>query len=243
MKKKISARHARRRLRQFSSSKNAKIAGWFFKTEDGGYSAHDRFIGVRVPKTRVIAKEFQDLKLSETQSLLKSKIHEERLLALIILVNRTKKAEAKLQKDLTKFYLKNLKHVNNWDLVDVSAEHLLGSYLFHQTNPSQTKTILSKLAKSKNLWFRRVSIIATFYFIRKNEFSPTLQIAKVLLNDHHDLIHKAVGWMIRETGNRNLKAEEIFLKTCYKKMPRTMLRYAIEKFPEKRRLAYLRGQV
>jgi len=238
----LTASAARKRLRDFSSIQNAKAAKWFFKTGDGGYSEHDRFIGVKVPNTRTVAKEFRQLPLPEVQNLLRSKIHEERLLALIILVNRSKKASPEELKAITDFYLKNRKHVNNWDLVDVSAEHLLGTYLFQQPIQAQRK-ILVRLAKSSDLWEKRISILTTFHFIRKKEFQLTLQIADLLLNDDHDLIHKAVGWMLREVGNRSLPVEEKFLRTRYMKMPRTMLRYAIEKFPEKRRQAYLKGLI
>jgi 3-methyladenine DNA glycosylase AlkD len=231
---------ARKRLRDFSSLKNAQVAKWFFKTDDGCYGAHDRFIGVKVPDTRLVAKEFRELPLTELQSLLSSKIHEERLLALIILVNRSKKAEPSGLKKLTAFYLKNRKHVNNWDLVDVSAEHLLGAFLFAKS-PAKTDSLLLKLARSKDLWERRISIIATFYFIRRKSFVPTFQIADILLLDEEDLIHKAVGWMLREAGNRDHPAEVKFLARRYHKMPRTMLRYAIEKFPEKLRKQYLNG--
>ncbi|MGZ5278540.1 MAG: DNA alkylation repair protein [Pseudobdellovibrionaceae bacterium] len=240
--KSLTAVQARKRLREFSSQKNLAAAKWFFKTDDGCYSEHDRFIGVKVPNTRVVAKEFHSLNLTQIKSLLQSKIHEERLLALIILVQRAKKAEPTELKELTDFYLANLKHVNNWDLVDVSAEPLLGAFLFTQP-PARALTLLSKFARSSDLWYRRVSIIATFYFIRRNSFAITLKIADLLLNDDQDLIHKAVGWMLREAGNRDIGLEQKFLKTRYRKMPRTMLRYAIEKFPEKTRQAYLKGIV
>ncbi len=238
----LTAANARQRLRDFSSLQQAKTAQWFFKTEDGSYGAHDRFIGVKVPDTRLVAKEFRALPLGELQSLLRSKIHEERLLALIILVNRSKKSDPAELKKLTDFYLKNLKHVNNWDLVDVSAEYLLGAFLFSK---SETKTdpLLRKLAKSKDLWERRISILATFYFIRRKSYRPTFEIAEILLKDPEDLIHKAVGWMLREAGNRDHAAEIGFLKGRYQNMPRTMLRYAIEKFPEQKRLSYLKGTV
>jgi len=242
MKTTQTAAQARIRLREFSSQKNAAAVSWFFKTDDGCYSEHDRFIGVKVPNTRIVAKEFRGLNLKQIQSLLQSKIHEERLLALIILVQRAKNAESAELKSLTDFYLANLNHVNNWDLVDVSAEYLLGAFLFTEPS-SRALTILTKLARSRDLWRRRVSIIATFYLIRRRNLNLTYKIADLLLNDEHDLIHKAVGWMLREAGNRDLSSERKFLQTRYQKMPRTMLRYAIEKFPEKTRKAYLKGTV
>jgi 3-methyladenine DNA glycosylase AlkD len=232
------AAEARLRLREFSSRRNAETAGWFFKTGDGCYGADDRFVGVRVPDTRVVAREFRDLSLLQIRSLLSSKIHEERLLALIVLVNRARKSPPADLQMYSGFYLRNLDHVNNWDLVDVSAEHLLGGYLFTLSNASAERA-LSKLARSRDLWRRRVSIIATFYFIRRGSFALTFKIADLLLADEEDLIHKAVGWMLREVGNRDLDAEERFLRSRYKKMPRTMLRYAIEKFQETKRRRYL----
>lgn len=257
MQKTQTAAQARKRLREFATVRNADAAKWFFKTDDGGYSAHDRFIGVKVPNTRIIAKEFRDLSLPQVQILLRSKIHEQRLLALIILVNRAKKCKSlQALAPLHQFYMKNLKHVNNWDLVDVSAEHLIGAFLFMQSSVSAEANAaasfspsaraikqLNQLAKSKNLWFRRISIISTFYGIRRHQFELTFAIADLLLNDPQDLIHKAVGWMLRETGNRAPQLEHEFLKIRYKNMPRTMLRYAIEKFPEKKRQAYLKGKI
>ncbi len=233
---------AKKRLRDFATDKNAQIARWFFKTGKGGYSEHDRFIGVKVPNTRLVAKEFLDLPLSQIQILFKSKIHEERLLALVILVLRSKKANPKTLAMLYQFYTKNIQHVNNWDLVDLSAEHVMGRHLFRQPRKHVEK-ILRKLALSSDLWKKRISILTTFHFIREKDFQMTLQMADLLLEDEHDLIHKAVGWMLREVGNRDLKTEENFLRSRYRKMPRTMLRYAIEKFPEAKRQKYLKGQI
>lgn len=239
---KLTAVQAQKLLKKYAISSQAQIAQRFFKTGEGEYGAFDQFIGISVPKVRLVAKNFKTLERSQLRILLKSKIHEERLLALIILVEQIKKATLNDQKKITAFYLKNLKHVNNWDLVDVSAEWLLGKQLFEHHTLQQSLKILSQMAHSNDLWRRRVSIIATFYFIRRLEFKPTLHISKILLNDQHDLIHKAVGWMIREVGKRSLPTEEKFLKATYKKMPRTMIRYAIEKFPEKKRLSYLRSK-
>ena len=232
------AAEARLRLREFSSRRHAETADWFFRTGDGCYGAGDRFVGVRVPDTRRVAREFSDLSLPQIRSLLSSKIHEDRLLALIVLVNRAKKSPPADLQMYAGFYLRNLDHVNNWDLVDVSAEHLLGAYLFTLSN-SSAERVLSKLARSRDLWRRRVSIIATFYFIRQRSFTLTFKTSDLLLTDEEDLIHKAVGWMLREVGNRDVAAEERFLRSRHKKMPRTMLRYAIEKFQEPKRRRYL----
>ena len=241
MTKSQTAAQARLRLRHFSSRRNAEVSGWFFKTGDGCYAAHDRFIGVKVPHTRLVAREFRDLSFPQIHRLLSSKIHEERLLALIILVTRVRKSRPSDLRTFAVFYLNNLDHVNNWDLVDVSAEHLLGAFLFTQSSASAERT-LSRLARSQDIWRRRASIIATFYYIRQRSFEMTLRIADQLLTDEEDLIHKAVGWMLREVGNRDIAAEERFLKSRYGKMPRTMLRYAIEKFPETKRQRYLQRQ-
>jgi 3-methyladenine DNA glycosylase AlkD len=210
----------------------------FFKTGKGGYAEGDVFAGIKVPVSRKIATKFKDLKLPDLQKIIKSKIHEERLIALFILVNKFKKGDEKIKEKIFNFYLKNMKYVNNWDLVDLSAEKIIGVYLI-----DKDKNLLFELAKSENIWKRRISIISTFYFIKMHQFAATLKISKMLLKDRHDLIHKAVGWMLREIGKRDIQAEEIFLQKYYKVMPRTMLRYAIEKFPEKKRLDYLKGNV
>jgi 3-methyladenine DNA glycosylase AlkD len=164
-------------------------------------------------------------------------VHEYRLTALLFLVYKFKKANVKEQKDLYNFYLKNTKYINNWDLVDLSSRDTVGEYLLK--NPTE-KSTLYKLAKSKNLWEKRIAIISTSAFIRENKFEETLKVSEILLNDKHDLIHKAVGWMLREVGKRDLDIEEKFLKKYYRKMPRTMLRYAIEKFSENKRQFYLK---
>ena len=230
----------------------AIILQGFFKTGKGEYGEGDIFLGLYVGDTRKIAKKYSGISFSEVEQLLKSKIHEERLCSLLILVEKFQKAEEQplnlLEKDSSKqkveqkriaeFYLNNTKKVNNWDLVDLSADKILGEFLF-----DKNKAVLFKLAKSDNLWEKRISIISTFAFIKKNRFKETLEISEILLKDEHDLIHKAVGWMLREIGKRDLAVEEKFLKKHYKKMPRTMLRYAIEKFPETKRKAYLHGKV
>ncbi len=209
----------------------------FFKTGKGDYAEGDVFAGIKVPVSRKIAKQFKDLSLTDLSELIKSKIHEERLIALFILVDKMKKAGDKEQEKIFKFYIKNMKYVNNWDLVDLSAEKIIGEYLF-----DKDRELLFRLTKG-SLWERRIAVLSTFNFIKKNDFNTTLNISKSLLSDKHDLIHKAVGWMLREIGKRDLKTEEDFLKEHYKLMPRTMLRYAIEKFPEKKRKSYLNGKI
>jgi 3-methyladenine DNA glycosylase AlkD len=243
MQNNLTASQAQKRLREFASPQNREVALWFFKTGPGGYSEHDEFIGVKVPKIRVTAKEYKDLELSEVQKILKSPIHEDRLLGLIILVQKFKKADEKEQVFIGKFYLKNLKYINNWDLVDSSAEYILGPYIRAHLTPVQQKTMLKKFARSKNLWTRRVATLTTFHFIRHREYTNTFFVADILRKDSHDLIHKAVGWMLKEISKRDLEKTAAFLKKRYKTMPRTMLRYAIEKFPETRRKAYLQGKI
>lgn len=230
--------NAKKDLRRTASPAKGKFLQRFFKCGPGEYAEGDIFLGVVVPETRKIAKRYFYLKFPEIAQLMKSKIHEERLLGLCILIGQFESAEEKDQKKYFDFYIKNRRGVNNWDLVDCSAGDLAGVYLF-----KRPKNILYKFARSKDLWEKRIAIIATLHFIRENRYADTLKIAKILLNDDHDLIHKAVGWMLREVGKRNLKVEESFLKKNYKKMPRTMLRYAIEKFPEPKRKRYLRGKV
>lgn len=221
-------------LKKLSNSKRAKACLWFFKTGKGQYGEGQKFLGVKTEDKRKLAKQY-DLTLAEIQQLLTSKIHDHRFIAVVMLANTYKKATDKTKKQIYNLYIKNTKNINNWDLVDISAPHIVGNHLL-----DKPKLILYKLAKSKNLWEKRIAILSTFTFIRNNQYKDTLQIAKILLNDDHDLIHKAVGWMLREVGNRDMKTEEEFLKKHVKNMPRTMLRYAIEKFPEKKRLSYLK---
>lgn len=225
-------------LKKQANQKQAKIYLRFFKIGKGEYGEVDEFLGIKVPVSRKIAKEFKDLALPEIQELLNSKVHEERLIALFILTEQYRKKDFEQKKVIYDFYLKNLKRVNNWDLVDLSAEKIIGAYLFEKD-----KQILFQLARSKNLWDRRIAIMSTFHFIKNGSYDMTFEIADKLLQDEHDLIHKAVGWMLREIGNRDLKSEEDYLKKYYITMPRTMLRYAIEKFPEKKRQAYLKGEI
>ncbi len=222
-------------LLNLKNPEKAELLQRFFKTGKGQYGEGDIFLGITVPKQREIAKKYPDLSLKELQKLLSSKIHEHRLISLIILTNKYKKADKKEKKEIFDFYLKNTSNINNWDLIDLSAPNIVGDYLF-----DKDRTILYKLAKSNNLWEKRISILSTAYFIRNNQFKDTLKIAEILLNDNHDLIHKAVGWMLREVGKKNQEIEEKFLRKHYKRMPRTMLRYSIEKFDENKRKHYLK---
>ena len=219
----------RKEIKKNANPAQAKILSRFFKTGKGEYGEGDKFLGIKVPVSRAIAKQFKDLSLDEIQEVIKSSIHEERLIVLFILTEQYRKADEQKKKIIYGFYLKNTKRINNWDLVDLSAEKIIGAYLLNKD-----KNILFKLARSKNLWERRIAIMSTYHFIRNGFYDTTLEIADLLLKDEHDLIHKAVGWMLREIGNRNLAVEEKYLKNNYKTMPRTMLRYAIEKFPEKK---------
>jgi len=221
-------------LRKLQNPQKTKILSRFFKTGKGEYGEGDIFLGITIPNQREISEKYQDLALKDLQKLLSSKIHEYRLTALIILVNKYKKADSSLKERIVKFYLKNTKHINNWDLVDLSSHYILGNHLLNKE-----KTIIYKLAKSKNIWEKRIAILTTFAFIRNNKFEETLKISEILLNDKHDLIQKAVGWMLREVGKKDEKAELKFLDKNYKKMPRTMLRYSIERLEEKKRKFYL----
>ena len=224
-------------LKTLENKEKAKIFQRFFKTGKGQYGEGDIFLGITVPESRALAKKYSNFALEEIKILLESRIHEKRLIALLILVNNYQKNKEK-QEEIYNFYLSNTKRINSWDLVDLTADKIIGNYLF-----DKPKDILFELAKSNNLWERRISIISTFHFIKNNQFQETLKISHILLNDKHDLIHKAVGWMLREIGKRNQSIEEEFLKNNYKSMPRTMLRYAIEKFPEDKRLVYLKGNI
>lgn len=224
----------RNELKNETDEKQAAVLQRFFKTGRGEYGEGDLFYGIKVPIQRRIARKYIDISLEDIQELLNSPIHEERLVSLFILVEKYTKADDKTRELIFKFYLKNSKNINNWDLVDLSAPKIVGAYLL-----MRDKGILFKLAGSSNIWEKRIAILSTYTFIRNLHFETTLQIAEILLNDKHDLIHKSVGWMLREVGNKKLQIEEDFLKRFYKQMPRTMLRYAIEKFPEVKRKAYL----
>ena len=234
----MSLAELRKEIKTVSNPDKAKFLQRFFKTGKGEYAEGDVFLGIVVPVQRQIAKKYTELSFDDLEKLITSKYHEERLIALLILVERFKKASEDEKDKIIKFYLKNRKGINNWDLVDLSAPKILGEYLLNKD-----RKILFRFAKSKDLWEKRIAVLSTFTFIKNNDFNDALKIYEILVNDKHDLIHKAIGWMLRELGKIDLKTEENFLNKYYKSMPRTMLRYAIEKFPEKKRKAYLKGKI
>jgi len=225
-------------MRKLANKEIAEHSQRFFKTGKGQYGEGDIFLGIRAPVLRKIAKKFRRISLAEVSKLLESKFHEERLLSILMLVNLFKSGNEDDQELIYELYLDKTKFINNWDIVDISAGNIVGEFLFEKD-----KAPLYRLVFSENMWERRIAIVATFYFIRNDEFDDTLKIAEILLTDKEDLIHKAVGWMLREVGKRVIEIEEEFLEEHYLKMPRTMLRYAIERFPETRRKMYLKGQI
>jgi 3-methyladenine DNA glycosylase AlkD len=231
---KAAATDVRKELQSMADPDKAAILQRFFKTGLGQYGEGDIFIGVMVPQSRQIANKFSQLPLGEVRTLLYSRIHEERLVALLILAwSYSVSSSREKEEEIVKFYLDNIKQVNNWDLVDLSAPNILGTHLV-----DRERSLLYRLAGSENVWERRIAIVATHHFIRNGDFSDTLQIAEMLLQDRHDLIHKAAGWMLREVGKRDSAAEEAFLEKHCSVMPRTMLRYAIERLPENKRRRY-----
>jgi len=225
-------------LRSLANPEIAEHSQRFFKTTEGEYGFGDKFLGIRVPVIRQAVKKYKNTPLSVAEKLLKSEYHEVRLFALLLLVFRFSKSSVDEQEEIYHLYLSNTQYVNNWDLVDSSTHHIIGTYL-----ENRDKSMLYDLSKSDLLWERRIAIMSTFYFIKKNQFSDTLHISEQLLSDQEDLIHKAVGWMLREVGKRDLAKEVAFLKAHYQKMPRTMLRYAIEKFSKEERQKYLSGEL
>lgn len=226
-------------LKSIASPDKAAIDQAFFQTGRGEYGQGDQFLGITMPELRKVAKSnFRHISLVNLGKLLLDNFHEVRMISLVMLVYKFESATEAERSKIYKIYLQNTKRINNWDLVDVTAPNIVGNYLL-----TKERSILFKLAKSKMLWERRIAIVATLSFIRNRDYGDTLKIATILLSDSHDLIHKAVGWMLREVGKRDQLALEIFLKKHYFKMPRTMLRYAIEKFPPAKRLAYLHGKV
>lgn len=243
-------------LEKCSSKARKKTNEWFFKTGPGEYGEDDKFVGISMPDARKVAKEFREASFEDIQKLLNSPIHEYRMVGLVILTYKyeslTKKSSRKSieeseQKEILKekkkiyaFYIKNLKAVNNWDLVDVTTPKVVGQWL---DDSGESREILYKLARSRDLWKNRVAILATFPFIKQGDFKDILKLSELLLHHEHDLMHKAIGWMLREVGKISQVDEEIFLQKHYKTMPRTMLRYAIEKFPEPLRQTYLRGVI
>jgi len=219
-----------------AQAKDGERAKRFFKTGVDEYAEGETFLGIQMPVLRKLAKQFNSISLSETQKLLRSNYHEERMLALLILTEIYIAGDDKKQERVYQFYLKNTRYINNWDLVDVSAYKILGEYLLNHS-----RDVLLELAKSSDWWERRIAMVSTYQLIRQNQYKDTLKLAKLLLKDPEDLVQKAVGWMLREVGNRDRLTEQHFLDKYYKSMPRTMLRYAIEKFPQPQRKAYLHG--
>ena len=236
----MKAVEVRKELKSMADPGKAAILQRFFKTGLGQYGEGDIFIGVMVPQSRKVAKKFSQLQLVEVKTLLYSRIHEERLVALLILVWRYSSALSSREEkeEIVKFYLDNIKQVNNWDLVDLSAPNILGAHLI-----DRDRRLLYRLARSENVWERRIAILATYHFIRNGDFSDTLKIAEILLQDRRDLIHKAAGWMLREVGKRDVASEEAFLEKHLGVMPRTMLRYAIERLPESKRRRYKKNLI
>ncbi|MDB4224822.1 DNA alkylation repair protein [Granulosicoccus sp.] len=223
-------------LRELADPAIAEHSARFFKTGKGQYAAGDVFLGVRVSPIRALAKQYSTMPLKDTLKILSSKFHEERLLAVFLMVNSFARADKTLKQEIYTAYLENTHLINNWDLVDSSAHQIVGGYLM-----DKNRKPLKALSQSTIMWERRIAIIATLHFIRERQFADTLQLAKILLNDSEDLIHKAVGWMLREVGNRDSETLKIFLKEHQRVMPRTMLRYAIEKFDPATRQTYLKG--
>ena len=241
----MSASKARKALKNLADPVKATHALHFFKTGKGEYGEGDKFIGVTMPMLRKLAKNFIHLNITQLEILLHSKTHEERMLALLILMqqfNLAKKNNNNQQQGIIfNYYLSQSSYINNWDLVDVSCRDIVGGFLLDK--PKKQKDILIRLSQSENLWEKRISIVCTWQFIRENQFDYTLRISKALLKDDHDLIHKAVGWMLREVGKKDIQILMTFLQQHYKKMPRTMLRYAIEKLEEDIRQDFLKGRV
>lgn len=258
-------KNIKKELRKYASPERKKTNEWFFKTGKGEYGEGDKFIGVRVPDIRKVVKRFADMELEQLEKLLQSEIHEERLLALLILVEQNRRAikdgNRSKQKKIADFYLRNKKWVNNWDLVDLSAHYILGQAVF---DGLRSKSVFTKLVNSSSMWDRRIGIIASWAFIKNGEINLTLRLAKKLLTDKEDLTHKAVGWMLRECwklgedsksvpggsasrknkkGKRAQKQVEEFLIKNYSQLPRTTLRYAIERMDEKKRKRFLRGEL
>lgn len=224
-------------LRQQGDAPTAAFLQGFFKTGPGEYGEGDRFLGVRVPAVRRLARDFRGMALEELDTLLQSEWHEARLMALVLLARTYDRGDEAVRQRVFDIYLARLAFVNNWDLVDASAPHIVGRHL-----QGRQRGELTRLARSARVWDRRVAIVATFWFIRNGELAETLGLAEALLGDPHDLIHKAVGWMLREVGKRDEAVLEGFLARHYRRMPRTMLRYAIERLPPDRRRAYLDGR-
>ena len=234
----MKAEQLTQKLESLASPEIAAKSQRFFKTGKGEYGEGDRFLGIRVPILRQQARDFQQMSLTQVLRCLKSAYHEERLCALLILVRKFESGDEKLRERIFRYYLDNTRYINNWDLVDSSAYQIVGAYLL-----TRERAILYQLAKSDSLWERRIAMIATYQFIKNQQYDDALAIAELLLLDQQDIIHKAVGWMIREVGNRDRNRAQQFLDPYYQAMPRTMLRYSIEKFPEPLRQNYLKGEI
>lgn len=231
----------RAQLRERANPQKARVLSGFFKTGEGQYGEGDVFLGVTVPEIRALVKQHRDITLDEVKELLGSAYHEERLCALLVLVRMFEHGDAKTRRSVFRCYRESLARINNWDLVDLSAPNIIGEHLYATKDSG---VLLVSMAKSKLLWHRRIAVLATFAFIKKGRWVPTFNIARILLQDDEDLIHKAVGWMLREVGKKcGQDVEEDFLKKHYPRMPRTMLRYAIERFPRRLRQAYLDGKI
>jgi 3-methyladenine DNA glycosylase AlkD len=231
---KVSAAAIHRRMKELADPRRAEVLQRFFKTAPGEYAAGDRFLGLTVRVLHRLAADYVDLPLREATRLLRSPWHEERLLALLILVRQYARGDAAQRATIYRCYLRHRTRINNWDLVDVSAEHIVGAHLRRAD-----RRVLRQLATSAVVWDRRIAILSTFHYIKAGEYDETLALARMLIHDPHDLIHKAVGWMLREVGKRNRRVVERFLQMYAAHMPRTMLRYAIERFPETTRRRYL----
>ena len=232
------ATEIRAEFRELGSADIAIHSQRFFKTGAGEYGEGDRFLGIRVPVVRQFVQTHRGIPLRTILSFVRSRYHEERMFGLLALVDCYRSGDDEMKQRVYELYIDNLEYVNNWDLVDATAHLIVGPHL-----QERSRRPLYRLAKSRDIWKRRVAIMATFHYIRKEDYADTLALAEILIDDKHDLMHKAVGWMLREVGNRDIAAEEKFLKQHYKRMPRTMLRYAIEKLPEERRQAYLQSQI
>lgn len=230
-----------REIAAFGSKEKAAGCARFFKTGPGEYGEGDVFIGITTPELRSVVRRYDDLPLGEIERLLQSREHEYRMAALLLLVGRFGRGDAAARNNIYALYLRNVRRINNWDLVDASAEHIVGAWL---DGRREKKAVLTILARSPVLWKRRIAMVATLHFIKAGRSDEALEVAELVLGDKHDLMHKAAGWMLREVGKRcSVTVLEKFLERHYRVMPRTMLRYAIERFPEPRRKAYLEGRV
>lgn len=225
-------------LSKFKDTERAEHSSQFFKTGPGEYGEGDKFLGIKVPYQRKVAQKFRTLPAAEIEKLLRNEFHEVRLTAVFIMVSKVEKGGPEELEEMSRLYLNHLTAFNNWDLIDSSCHKILGPFL-----KNRERNLLYDFARSDDLWKKRIAVITCFHFINNDDYKDALAIAEILLHDKHDLIHKAVGWMLREIGNRDLETEEKFLHQYYQDMPRTMLRYAIEKFDEPHRLRYLHGKI